>query len=517
MPDLPRKAAAALAAFLLLYVSWQATHWIPGDSAKIADVFFVPIGAAAVVCCFRAAHLWQINRLRWFWALMGLAIGAQLAGDTTMLVYALGESELPFPSFADLAYLSFYPLMLLALLAVPVAPTTHPQRVRIGLDLTIALVGGGMVIWYLVGAQTLADGGQSTLQMTVAMAYPAGDLALLAGLVITLLRWSPRAVRPALSLIAVGLAMFVVADLVYSYSLLHDGYVSGGPIDTLWIAALGLFALAATTREKARTEAPKGGTPAREITEKRVSWLPFAAIAIGSLGLVRAEVTGHAQGLSLVLGTSSLALLIAIRQYVTQRQMIKLQGDLQEAHDRLAELANQDSLTSVPNRRSIEVVLADEFQRAQRHGREVSVVFVDIDHFKTVNDTWGHAAGDCVLAEFAHVLESCLRPADTLSRWGGEEFVVVLPETGALGGAATAERIRSRVEAHSFSFGEGQGLTCSIGIAGYPDDAMTPVALVDLADRGMYEAKRLGRNRVEAAPQPEPPKEPAAMSNGVGT
>jgi diguanylate cyclase (GGDEF)-like protein len=508
-----RKAAVAFAGFLLLYASWQATHWIPGETTKIADVFFIPVGVGAVICCLRAAHLSTVGRLRRFWGVMGLAVSAQLAGDAMMLSYALGGSEPPFPSFVDLAYLSFYPLMLLALLSIPVAPTTNPQRLRIGLDLTTVLVGGALVIWYLVGAQTLADGGQSTLQMIVSMAYPAGDLALLAGLVITLLLWSPWAIRPALALIAMGLAMFVAADLVYSYALLHDGYVSGGPIDALWIVALGLFALAATTVGKARSEQPEGVIPDRENTEKRASWLPLAALAIGGLGLVRAEVTGHAHGLSLVLGMTALAVVIVTRQYVTQRQMINLQGDLQEAHDRLAELASKDSLTLVPNRRSIEIVLADELERAHRHCRDLSVLFLDIDHFKVVNDTWGHAAGDRTLAEFALVLGSCLRPADTLSRWGGEEFVAVLPETGAAGVIGTAERIRRQVEAHSFSLGDGQSLTCSIGVAGYPDDAATAVALVDLADRGMYEAKRLGRNRAEAAPQRQPiPASQAARS-----
>lgn len=501
--SMPRRAIAGLAAFLLLYLSWQVFHWIPGDTARVGDSFFLPMGAVAVIACWAASRRCaEVSRLRWFWRLMALTAAAQLAGDTQMALYGFGGGEIPFPSSADLAYLAFYPLMLLALVRVPVAPTSPTQRVRIALDLATALVGGAMVIWHLVLAQTVTEGGQSTLQMLVSVAYPIGDLALLAGLGVVLLRWSPATLRTPLSLIAAGLAMFIVADIVYSYAVLHDGYSSGGPIDTLWVGAMALFALAAMSQQTALPGAPETVVPNREISEQRVGWVPFVALGIGGLVLLRAEWgQPFVPQLTLVLAALGLAALIAIRQYGTQREMIRLQRDLREAHDELADLASHDPLTATANRRAIEATLAGEIERAHRYRRDLSILFLDIDHFKSINDSLGHATGDRVLEEFASTVKSCLRPVDTLGRWGGEEFVAVLPETGLEEAARAAERIRARVEAHRFPLAEGEDLTCSIGVGSDPSDATEIAVLIDVADRAMYEAKRLGRNRVMTSDQ----------------
>jgi diguanylate cyclase (GGDEF)-like protein len=498
---MPRKAIASLGAFLLLYLSWQAFRWIPGGMAQVGDAFFLPMGAAAVLSCWAASRRCaRVERLRWFWRLMALALAAQLIGDTAMAVHDFGGGEIPFPSPTDLAYVSFYPLVLLALLWVPVAPATRAQRQRLALDLAAVLAGGAMVIWYLMLAPTVTEGGQSTLQMLTSVAYPVGDLGLLAGLGLVLLRWSPAILRQPLSFIAAGLTMFIVADVVYSYALLHGGYRAGGPIDTLWVAALALFALAAASQKAARPGAPETVVPTREAAEQPTSWLPFAALAVGSLILLSAERgEKFVPGFSLVLAAVGLAALIATRQYVTQKEMNRLQRELREAHDELAALASHDELTSTTNRRASEVTLADEIERARRYGRDLSVLFLDIDRFKAINDSLGHAAGDRVLAEFASTVESCLRPVDTLGRWGGEEFVAVLPETGAEAATRVAERIRAQVEAHRFPLEDGKDLTCSIGVGSFPGDACDGAALIDVADRAMYEAKRLGRNQVVAA------------------
>jgi diguanylate cyclase (GGDEF)-like protein len=504
--EMPRKAIASLGAFLLLYLSRQAFHWIPGGMARVGDAFFLPVGAAAVFCCWGAScRCAQVDSLRWFWRLMTLAIAAQLIGDTTMAVHDFGGGDVPFPSPTDLAYLSFYPLLLLALLRVPVASTSRAQRVRLALDLAAVLVGGAMVIWYLVLAPTVTEGGQDTLQMLTSVAYPVGDLGLLAGLGLVLLRWSPAILHRPLSFVAAGLAMFIAADVVYSYMVLHGGYRAGGPIDTLWIAALALFALAGASQKAARPGARETVVPTRGTAGQPTNWLPFAALAVGSLILLSAERGQQfVPQVSLVLAAIGLAALIAARQYVTQREMVRLQRELREAHDELAARAHHDALTSTVNRRATEIALADEIERARRYRRDLSVLFLDIDHFKAINDSYGHAAGDRVLAEFASTVESCLRPVDTLGRWGGEEFVAVLPETDAEEAAGVAERIRAQVEAHRFPLEDGKGLTCSIGAGTYPGDGFDVATLIDVADRAMYEAKRLGRNQVVAMSHADP-------------
>jgi diguanylate cyclase (GGDEF)-like protein len=506
-----RKAIAALGAYIGLYLSWQAFHWLPGDMADVGDLFFLPAGVVAVAACVAASRRCAgVDRLRGFWRLMALAITAQFLGDATMALYDIGGLAVPFPSVADLIYLAFYPLMLLALLRVPLAPTSRAQRVRLGLDLATILAGGAMLIWHLVLVDSLGEGGQSVLQTTVSIAYPLGDLALLGGISVLLLRWSPATLRRPLSLIAAGLALFIAADISFSFSALHGGYTAGGPIDIFWVVALILFALAAMSQETVRRGAPETEVPTREIYEERVGWLPFAALAVGSLILIDAE-WGEAflSKFSVVLAAIGLASLIAARQHITQKEMIRLQRDLRKARDELADLATRDELTSTANRRAIEATLSGEVERARRYGRELSVLFLDIDHFKAINDGLGHAAGDRVLAEFAAAVKSCLRPVDSLGRWGGEEFVIVLPETGADSAARAAERIRAHIAAQCADPDLGTELTCSIGAGSYPADAADVPALIDLADGAMYEAKRLGRNRVAIAHPAAPELNPA--------
>jgi diguanylate cyclase (GGDEF)-like protein len=388
----------------------------------------------------------------------------------------------------------------MALIQVPVAPTTRGQRQRIGLDLAAAIVGGGMVIWYLVLAPTIVAGGYTALQLATSIAYPLGDVAILATLAIVLLTWSPPALRRPLGFIVAGLSMFVVADIAYGHALLHDGYTAGGPIDILWIGALTLFAVAAGRQEKVGADAPAASVPERAPIERRVSWLPFGALALGSATLLAAEWgRPFVADFSIVLTAIALAALIAVRQYVTQRQMIRLQLELGAAHDELSDLADHDSLTGLSNRRRIDEDLSREMERAKRYGHRLSVLFLDIDRFKSINDEYGHAVGDAALSEFASLLRDCLRPADLPSRWGGEEFVVILPETGSEEERRTAERIRATAAAHDFSFDETTGLTCSIGVSTFPDGAAEIDSLLKLSDGALLKAKQDGRNRVAVA------------------
>ncbi|HEY7207407.1 MAG TPA: diguanylate cyclase [Gaiellaceae bacterium] len=158
-----------------------------------------------------------------------------------------------------------------------------------------------------------------------------------------------------------------------------------------------------------------------------------------------------------------------------------------------------DPLTGLANRRRCEEALATEVARAERFATPLTLVFADLDDFKRVNDLHGHPVGDAVLRELATVLRESARESDLAGRWGGEEFLLLLPGTDAAGGARLAERIRVMLEERTILSSEGVrvSVTCSFGVAAFPA-APDGAALVAAADRALYLAKRMGKNRVES-------------------
>ena len=165
------------------------------------------------------------------------------------------------------------------------------------------------------------------------------------------------------------------------------------------------------------------------------------------------------------------------------------------------EQAYIDDLTKLHNARYLDVVLDRELRRADRYKSTVSVLFLDLDLFKRVNDVHGHLLGSRVLVEVADLLRRCVREIDTISRYGGDEYTIVLSDTDQKGAYVVAERIRRSIEAHTFLTDAGLSikLTGCVGVACYPIDARTKQGLVDMADKAMYRAKAADRNRVYCA------------------
>ena len=189
-------------------------------------------------------------------------------------------------------------------------------------------------------------------------------------------------------------------------------------------------------------------------------------------------------------------------------------GELQEAFNemsreldverkRLRSESQSDGLTGLFNMRYFRMQLVEEFSRSQRYSRPLTLLMLDVDHFKAYNDRNGHPAGDIVLKEVSRILIRNVRGTDIVARYGGEEFVVLLPETPLDAGMNVAEKIRKAVEEHYFPFAgskTGERLSVSIGVASYPDVRVTSDQdLIEASDKALYAAKRAGRNRVIAS------------------
>lgn len=176
-------------------------------------------------------------------------------------------------------------------------------------------------------------------------------------------------------------------------------------------------------------------------------------------------------------------------------------SDRKTLENELEEMATRDPLTGLFNRREMSRVLEEELERARRYQRPMALLWIDFDHFKDINDTFGHAAGDAVLRSISRLLLGSVRSVDSIGRFGGEEFVIVLPEMDLEGARDTAERLRRKVAEEPQPLGDGKEvpLTISVGVAVYPDHGQSAATLCAAADKAMYLAKERGRNCVAMA------------------
>ena len=187
-----------------------------------------------------------------------------------------------------------------------------------------------------------------------------------------------------------------------------------------------------------------------------------------------------------------------LRIKALQDALEERERELSEANRRLLVMAQTDSLTGLDNRRHVEQRLEEMFEHSRRLNEPLAVVLCDLDRFKSVNDTYGHQVGDLVLKQFARILKQEAREIDRVGRYGGEEFILLLPGTVLDAAVTFAERARKAVEAHTFSFESGSlQRTMSCGVAAWPHPrVMDCDALVKAADDALYVAKETGRNRV---------------------
>lgn len=240
---------------------------------------------------------------------------------------------------------------------------------------------------------------------------------------------------------------------------------------------------------------------------RRFSYIPFILMT------AREESTFKIEGLELgaddylIKPINPLELGARVRSMLRlkslQDQLLATNQRLSEINEKLQELSMTDTLTGIYNRLYFNKRFSYEYQRASRYNIELTCIMIDLDHFKSVNDTHGHQVGDVVLTGVANTLAAALRKVDILARYGGEEIVAVLPETPLDRGVQVAERLRESVENCEFEGTKGKlklKVTISVGVSSYPNDKVkSDEDLLRLADQALYRAKAGGRNRVEVA------------------
>jgi diguanylate cyclase (GGDEF)-like protein len=358
--------------------------------------------------------------------------------------------------------------------------------------------------WYfLLGPAIFQSHVASAVRLAIG-AYAIVDLVFLGCLLLLFIHVGELNQPWTVGVLAMAMITFVAVDSIHGYQALHHHEAWNATwvlVRSLGAIFLGLDCL--LLRLEKRVVATPEGVLAWQRRGATQLWrylMPYLLVpAVVALVVYVARSRGNESIETGVYVSASILLeLVFIHQFLAFRELRSY------AHRsvRLESLASADPTTGLPNRRALVALLDKELERSERFGRPCTLLFIDLDHFKLLNDSFGHPAGDAALREFNSVVRTRLRGIDTLGRWGGEEFVAVLPETDTEAATMVAERIRAGIALHPFRTIGGARITCSVGVATFPGDGRTRDEVIELADRAMYTAKRLGRNQVRAASEP---------------
>jgi diguanylate cyclase (GGDEF)-like protein len=468
---------------LLAYAVWVLATPYNVDAEKVvSSLLLIVLDALVAAFGLQLAFRRRVDaRLRRGWLYISVAF---LCNTVAELIWLRYESLLhlnPFPSEADIFYLLFYLFMLLGVLSFPFAPTEQEDRLILWLDLGIVMSASLMVFWYFILAPRVASG-QLDLGGLITIAYPIGDLLILGALFVLIQRDFESVTRWMLIYLALGILLTSLADSLFAFYENFGSPYEMPRLNLLWIGS-SLTTLVAVGWQLASTRKP---------LPNELAWLkpprllrivlPYIAtgVGLGLLALVtlRTSLVPPIYIRGAAYGAIALTVLVLLRQFVVLRENVLLR-------ERTEELAITDSLTGVFNRRHLNQMLAWEVGRAERFRHPLTLLMMDVDGFKQYNDTYGHPQGDVALKAIAQTLAGQARRIDILARYGGDEFVMILPETNRYGAVAAAHRLQEAVAACAVP---GTALRLSVGIGTFRA-GLSPEQLVEEADKDLYREK----------------------------
>jgi diguanylate cyclase (GGDEF)-like protein len=486
-----RVAALAVLGFTALDCLMLLSHVGGAATTKaFTDISGCLCITVAGIACFRA---WRNSegRSRRAWGFLLASCVMFAWGEYVWTFYELGlHRAVPFPSLADIGYLGAYPLAALATISFPTAPARLASRVRTVLDALIISTSLFYLAWAVVLGPLYRAGGGSLLERAIGLAYPVADTLIVSILLFVFTR-AGRGGRAPLVLLAFGLASLAISDSAFAVLTLHNSYASGAITDVGWDLGYLLIFLAALrpTVIPLRKKAVEHTRSSQAI--------PYAAVvlAVVTAGVERLT-TGTVESV-LFWATLGIIILVIARQLISVVENTALTRNLEAQvaeREELIRRAFHDPLTGLANRTLFRDRLEHALDRAARNRRQVHVLYCDVDNFKMVNDRYGHAVGDIVLAGFAQRMLGTVRRGDTIARLGGDEFAVVIEDGD---GERVAQRILDELDV-PFDL-EGMSwvsVSVSIGVS-TNDNTNEPDDLLRCADVAMYAAKNRGKHRYE--------------------
>jgi diguanylate cyclase (GGDEF)-like protein len=455
------------------------------------DIVYVAVGlssVAAIVVGVRRNR--PARRAAWYWMAAGQL--CWVAGDALYSWYQDVQLVSPFPSPADALYLVAYPL-----LAVGFVHLIRARRrgVDVGglIDAGIVTIGLGLLSWVVLAGPIMRAVEVSLPARVIGVAYPAADILLLALLVRLVISAGARSAAFRLLITAAGLLL--VADTAFAFISANSSY-QGGVVDLVWLTSYVLWGTAAL-HPSMRALSERGDGPA-PVSVGRLVALTIAVLISPCTLAVQLLFSIPLDAWAVTLCSIALFALVVARMYMAMRAIQASTRQRDRLQDDLAHQAAHDSLTELANRAHALEMIEAALHRGQRSGSLVGLLFIDLDHFKAVNDTHGHAAGDDVLREAARRMRAKVRMGDTVGRLGGDEFVVLveaLESEAAL--VDLAERLVQTISVPVHAGGRDVVVSASIGVAVARDGNTDADQLLFEADAAAYRAKASGRGRAE--------------------
>ncbi len=432
------------------------------------------------------------------WGLVAAALTSWLVGDLLMALAPVEATVTPSDGF----WLLGYPLLGAGVITMVRARTPHQQRAGL-LDATALITAAAVAMWQLTIVPAIADA-TSAVQLTVTASYPLGDVALFAA--VTFLVLSPGRRGMVAQLLVVALGLTLTADLGFALlPRIAPAVGDSDRLDGILLVANSLLAAASAHRDRAALTTPSTSHGADRLHPARIVFLGIALLTTPLIAVVRDGGTLQTRLILLAATTLvSVAVLARFAQAVRDQERIRRQLSFQATHDPLTGLTNRSELV-----RRLELALS-----GRRHDdRGLSLLYIDLDGFKEINDTWGHASGDAVLSEIGNRLRMTARASDVVARIGGDEFVVLCPDLDPAGAMELATRLLVVLSAPVSCDDTVLQVGASIGVAsGDATTAEHPTSLLRAADLAMYQAKNAGRGRYAVASSNSVPPAPLAKA-----
>ncbi|MBN2117562.1 MAG: EAL domain-containing protein [Anaerolineales bacterium] len=537
-PTLLFSLAAALAAILLgfdLAITLLLTD--PQQKIIYSDIISPVFDLLASAVLFLAAKQSAAysKRLAIAWGMIALSVFTYAMGDINWAILELGFQEPPFPSIADVFYLAYYLFLLIGVFLLLDKPATRAEQITNVLDVAIVMAAAILGFWnFLLGPIVSSYADAPLRELAILIAYPVADLVLLWALLRIIYKPPDQQDEAPAFLLAGSIAVTIIADCIYIYQSLLDTYISGGILDIGWRATILLAGLAGVSQITAiQSLKASGRSPHRLgffiLSLRRIApyfsyfWLIGAYLLLIQSRLVALPM----DFLLLSLGVGLIICLVLLRQIITLFENKKLNTQLQQTMTALQiqaaelektnrELENEiaerkvveqeltydslhDAMTGLPNR----VLFLDRLGQAikyykRRRDYTFAVLFIDVDQFKVINDSLGHLAGDQLLIAMGRRMRASLRSSDTVARFGGDEFAILLEITGEKKSALhVAEKVQEAINLPFKLDRHELHITASIGVVMDMERYDLPEEVLRDADIAMYQAKASGKARFE--------------------